>query len=108
MFLLCCCCLIMYSSSSSLGSIGYGIYKIFNSTSNFLKNPLGSIFDLKKPAEIGEACKAHTDCKNWGPELNNTACCQGICSIKLRDWVGNGYCPHECVGRFGASPGTCK
>ncbi len=56
---------------------------------------------------VRKACTSHTDCKGWGPGPTDMACCKNKCERKQKDWAGVGYCPHECVGRFGGKHGTC-
>lgn len=55
----------------------------------------------------GESCQVHTDCIGWGPGNDDMACCNGICTRKVVDWAGIGYCPSECRGGPGELPGTC-
>lgn len=59
------------------------------------------------PRNINEPCTNHTDCLGWGPGPTAVACCQGTCQNKKADWAGIGYCPYECVGHIGGSPGSC-
>lgn len=63
------------------------------------------------PRLPNEPCASHTDCKGYGANSNDMACCQGKCTQKLKDWAGTGYCPHECTsgpaGIPGSEPGTC-
>ena len=64
----------------------------------------------KGTKKIGEACAAHTECINWGPDASNSACCSGVCKMKLVDWTGSavpGFCPEVCVGITGGGVGTC-
>lgn len=59
------------------------------------------------PRLVGEQCLNHTDCRGNGPGVNDVACCKGVCTKKLADWAGVGYCPDVCVGRAGGQQGTC-
>lgn len=52
----------------------------------------------------GEACKVSADCILDG---SGSACCGGVCSPMKKDFAGVLYCKNDCVGRLGASPGTC-
>merc|ERR1739844_241850 len=52
-------------------------------------------------------CCAHTDCKGWGLESDDIACCDGVCERKIADWAGVGYCPHECRAGLLCPLGSC-
>ena len=55
----------------------------------------------------GSACNLDTDCAGWGPDPDDTACCNGICVQKAIDYINVGYCPADCAGCFGCPLGTC-
>lgn len=59
------------------------------------------------PRWEGETCKLHEDCAGYGPDINSTACCGGVCTRKQADWAGVGWCPSECKGWPAAPNGTC-
>jgi hypothetical protein len=55
----------------------------------------------KGDGKKGDKCDKNSDCKS------KYDCCNGKCYKKLKDWAGVKYCPHECVGKFGGSKGSC-
>jgi hypothetical protein len=63
------------------------------------------------PKKLGESCAAHTDCAGWGPGSTAVACCgvPPVCTQKMEDWAGIGYCPNECRACPAplCAPGTC-
>jgi hypothetical protein len=70
-------------------------------------DPPGSCGKYHWPRIAGEPCNLHTDCEGWGPDATANACCQGKCSQKKKDYVGAGWCPHECKSGLFAAAGTC-
>ena len=73
----------------------------------------GVIFTGSLKVGEGGACYANTQCRGFDKVgAKGSACCGkkddfGTCRTLEKDWAGVYYCPNECVGRAGASPGTC-
>ena len=61
-------------------------------------------------APSGASCTLHTDCIGWGPSSTAAACCNGVCTNKVVDWAGVGYCPDVCQDAPSplGKPGTCN
>lgn len=60
------------------------------------------------PQKTGEVCKTDEECK--GPirlDKNPSGCCGGVCKMKVKDWIGEWYCPNECVSKAGGPRGRC-
>lgn len=56
----------------------------------------------------GESCSTHADCDGFGGlGKSGMGCCGGKCASLRKDWAGVYYCKNQCVGRAGASAGTC-
>ena len=74
----------------------------------------GSCGLLGFPRALGEACNLHTDCQGYGPNPTDVACCTAVnsvtsvCTAKVKDFAGVGYCPAECRGGLFDAPGTCN
>ena len=62
--------------------------------------PTCSLGTCPRP-QLGESCNYNQDCLVG-------SCCNGVCSLKKRDWANICYCPHICVGRIGGSAGSCQ
>ncbi len=68
---------------------------------------LGTCGDYAFPRAEGEPCALHTDCAGWGPEPGAMACCSNVCTQKVRDYIGTGWCPNECRANPSMDTGTC-
>eukprot|EP01084_Bolivina_argentea_P129224 228255_1 len=91
------CCIIL-KSTLGINEANRGVMNRLSESTNGRK--------LLQQA-LGESCSVNTDCNNNGQGATQNACCLDVCTQKVPDWAGVGYCPHVCTGAPGASPGTC-
>ncbi len=56
---------------------------------------------------LGQPCTVSTQCVGWGIGATDSACCDNVCTKKMRDYLGIGWCPKDCKESIGAAPGSC-
>eukprot|EP01084_Bolivina_argentea_P195610 335523_1 len=56
--------------------------------------PYGTCIETQK--QSGESCECHEQCKGYGLDTTDMACCDGICRQK-QNWWGFGVCPNELM-----------
>jgi len=61
------------------------------------------------PRSEGQKCDVHEACKGYGSGPTDMACCDNICTRKMKDWANIGYCPNICQDAPSplGQPGTC-
>ena len=59
---------------------------------------------------LGGSCGSSSQCIDYTGSNNpgDVLCCQGKCEKLLKDWLGLGFCPHQCVGFIFDNPGSCS
>lgn len=96
----------------------FGINLVFNNTNNITaQNPeLFQTISFGTPVKSigaqgteGQPCTNHFECDGYeAQKIGSLACCQGTCTKQIEDWIGVGYCPHECRGSAFSGAGTCR
>ena len=60
------------------------------------------------PRKEGEPCDTVFSCeKGVAGKVGSLTCCDKKCTKQLKDWAGVGYCPKDCIGKFGGKRGSC-
>jgi len=60
------------------------------------------------PRKEGEPCDTVFSCEGGvAGKVGSLTCCDKKCTKQLKDWAGMGYCPKDCIGKFGGKRGSC-